>query len=249
MSTAMTVQMFTARSQATGHPDGYAIAMATGHMAHRRSRDLCTAGLLWLTTGVATAAGVNFADEAMVSLREKTTRPSSFYEINSVVLPDFGDYSARINALPGSPGYQFNSTQSIDLTGWLITRESYGKFGLSLGMSAPAAGAVPLASDAPNPASVDFGVRWRSQRESGPQFDVSAWARTSQLAPSSDALTMIRDAQQPLYGTRLEVQWESSKTRGLVPEFGAVGVQLQGGSRLLLRARKGGPMLYYRSRF
>ncbi len=249
MSTAMTVQVFTARSQATGHPDGYAIAMATGHAAHRRSRDLCTAGLFWLTTGVATAAGVNFADEAMASLREKTTRPSSFYEINSVVLPDFGDYSARINALPGSPGYQFNSTQSIDLTGWLITRESYGKFGLSLGMSAPTASAVPLASDAPSPASVDFGVRWRSQRESGPQFDVSAWARTSQLAPSSDALTMIRDAQQPLYGTRLEMQWESSKTRGLVPEFGAVGVQLQGGSRLLLRARKGGPMLYYRSRF
>jgi hypothetical protein len=34
-----------------------------------------------------------------------------------------------------------------------------------------------------------------------------------------------------------------------VPEFGAVGVQLQGGSKLVLRARKGGPMLYYRARF
>ncbi|MES2613507.1 MAG: hypothetical protein V4679_24855 [Pseudomonadota bacterium] len=185
----------------------------------------------------------------MASLHEKTARPSSFYEINSVVLPDFGDYSARINALPGSSGYHFNSTQSIDLTGWLITRESYGKFGLSVGMSAPAAGAAPLATDAANPASVDLGVRWRSQRESGPQFDISAWARAPQMAPSSDALSMIRDAQQPLYGTRFELQWESSKTRGLVPEFGAVGVQLQGGSRLLLRARKGGPMLYYRSRF
>ncbi len=245
----MTVTVFTAHSQATGHFDGYAIATTMGHAAHRRSRYLCTAGLLWFTTGVATAAGMNFADGAMASLREKTARPSSFYEINSVVLPDFGDYSARINALPGSPGYQFNGTQSLDLTGWLITRESYGKFGLSMGMSALAAGAAPLAADAVNPASMDLGVRWRSQRESGPQFDVSAWARTALLAPSSDALTMIRDTQQPLYGTRLEMQWESSKTRGLVPEFGAVGLQLQGGSRLLLRAKKGGPMLYYRSRF
>lgn len=249
MSTAMTVQVFTARSQAIGHPDGDAIATATGYAARLGSRHLCTAGLFWFTSGLATAAGANFADEAMASLHAKTTRPSSFYEINSVVLPDFGDYSARINALPGNPGYQFNSTQSIDLTGWLITRESYGKFGLSLGMSAPAAGATPLAADAVNPASMDMGVRWRSQRESGPQFDISAWARAPQLAPSSDALGMIRDAQQPMYGTRFEMQWESSKTRGLVPEFGAVGVQLQGGSRLLLRARKGGPMLYYRSRF
>ena len=33
------------------------------------------------------------------------------------------------------------------------------------------------------------------------------------------------------------------------PEFGAIGVQLQGDSRLLLRVRRGGPMLYYRAKF
>ncbi len=249
MSTAMTVQVFTARSLTTGCPDGNAIAATRGHASRLKGRQLCATGMLLFTTGLAAAAGANFADDAMASLREKAAPPSSYYEINSVVLPDFGDYSTRINALPGGLGYNFNSTQSIDLTGWLITPEAFGKFGLSLGISAPAPGVGPQAADTVNPASLDLGVRWRSQRETGPQFDISAWARAPQMAPSSNALAMIRESQQPLYGTRFEVQWESSKTRGLVPEFGAVGVQLQGGSRLLLRARKGGPMLYYRSKF
>jgi len=33
------------------------------------------------------------------------------------------------------------------------------------------------------------------------------------------------------------------------PELGAIGVQLQGDSHLLLRVRRGGPMLYYRAKF
>lgn len=33
------------------------------------------------------------------------------------------------------------------------------------------------------------------------------------------------------------------------PELGAIGVQLQGDSRFLLRVRRGGPMLYYRAKF
>ena len=51
------------------------------------------------------------------------------------------------------------------------------------------------------------------------------------------------------FGTRLEVQWSASRTRGLVPELGAIGVQLQGDARLVLRARRGGPMVYYRAKF
>ena len=64
-----------------------------------------------------------------------------------------------------------------------------------------------------------------------------------------NAMGMIWQQDQPRFGTRLEVQWSSSRTRGLVPEFGAIGLQLEGNSRLLLRARGGGPMLYYRTRF
>ncbi|PZU35881.1 MAG: hypothetical protein DI574_11870, partial [Acidovorax sp.] len=65
-----------------------------------------------------------------------------------------------------------------------------------------------------------------------------------------DAMGMIwgRD-QGSNFGTRLEVQWSASRTRGLVPELGAIGVQLQGDARLVLRARRGGPMVYYRAKF
>ena len=73
---------------------------------------------------------------------------------------------------------------------------------------------------------------------------MTAWAE----APP-DAVDLIWQREHLVYGTRLEVQWASSRTRGLVPEFGAIGVQLQGGSRLVLRARRGGPMLYYRAKF
>lgn len=248
MSTAMTVQVSTARNGATVQSHGPALADSAAHAVPAGIRPLCTTCVFLFTAGLAAAAEANFADDAMASLQEETARSSSAYEINSAVLPDFGDYSARDTALSGGLGSTSSSTQHVDITRWL-TPDSPGSFGLSLGLSAPAAGAAPLATDAIHPAGLDLGVRWRSRLDSGRRLDVSAWARAPQMAQAPDALGMIRQAQQPLYGTRVEVQWESSKTRGLTPEFGAVGVQLQGGSRLVLRAKKGGPMLYYRSRF
>lgn len=205
--------------------------------------------MVLFTSGLAAAAGLNFGAGAMASLHEDSEWPLQSYEITRVVLPSFGDPSTRTNALPGNPGYSASGTQSVAVTGWLKTREPYGKFGLSLGVNAPTAPAGSPGADATMPASMDLGVRWRSQRETGPQLDVFAWARTPQLVPTTTAMALIRDEQQVQYGTRVEVQWESSKTRGWAPEFGAVGLQLEGGSRLLLRARKGGPMLYYRSKF
>lgn len=249
MSTAMTVQVSTVRNGATVHSRGPALAASTAHGVPLGIRPLCTTCIFLCTAGLAAAADANFADDAMASLQEETTRSSSAYEINSAVLPDFGDYSARDTALSGGLGStQSSNTQHIDITRWL-TPDSPGSFGLSLGLSAPAAGAAPLATDATSAANLDLGVRWRSRLDSGRRLDVSAWARAPQMAQTPDALGMIRQAQQPLYGTRVEVQWASSKTRGLTPEFGAIGVQLQGGSRLVLRAKKGGPMLYYRSKF
>jgi len=50
---------------------------------------------------------------------------------------------------------------------------------------------------------------------------------------------LIWQREHLVYGTRLEVQWASSRTRGLVPEFGAIGVQLQAAhfqEEILLRA-------------
>lgn len=205
--------------------------------------------MVLFTSGLAAAAGLNFGDSAMAKLHEDSEWPLQTYEINRVVLPNFDDPLPRTSTLVGNPGYSASGTQSVGLTGWFTTQERYGKFGLSLGMNAPASAAGSAGADATMPASMDLGVRWRSQRETGPQLDISAWARTPQATPTTTAIAMIRDEQQLLYGTRVEVQWESSKTRGFAPEFGAIGMQLQGGSRLLLRARKGGPMLYYRSKF
>ena len=67
--------------------------------------------------------------------------------------------------------------------------------------------------------------------------------------PQGGAPAVLRLRCQPVRGTRLEVQWSASRTRGLVPELGAIGVQLQGDARLVLRARRGGPMVYYRAKF
>lgn len=244
MSTAMTVQVSSVRQSTTAFFDDS--AAATGRAVSAWIRPVCSAGLVLFGTGLAAAADTSsFGDEAMAGWQEESARLSSAYEVNSAVLPDLGDYTARNPALAGG---NTPSTQYMDITRWL-TPDSPTRFGLSLGLSAPAAGAMPLTAEAAALASLDLGVRWRSRLESGRQLDISAWARTPQGAQAPDALGLIRQAQQPSYGTRLEVQWATAKTGGLTPEFGAVGVQLQSGSRLVLRARKGGPMLYYRSRF
>lgn len=245
MSTAMTVQVSPTRHGATAYFQG--MVAAAGPAASLWIRPACTLGLVLFGTGWAAAADTpSFGDEAMAGLQEESAPWASAYEVRSAVLPELGDYAVRNPALAG--GGNAPNTQHLDFTRWL-TPDAPARFGLSLGLSAPAPGALPLAPEAASTASLDLGVRWRSRLESGRQLDVTAWTRTPQGAQTSDALGLIRQAQQPLYGTRVEVQWATAKTGGLTPEFGAVGVQLEGGSRLVLRARKGGPMLYYRSKF
>lgn len=201
-----------------------------------------------------------FGDDAMASLQEQTRSATAApaYEVNTLVLPNLGDTSFGSNnpsQRPGSASGFANATQHIDVTRWL-TPDAPRSVGFSLGLTsaAPSAHSLANAGNSLNgapaaPSSLDLGVRWRSRLASGRHLDVSAWAQTPQLAQSPDAMGLIWQQQQPVYGTRVEMQWASSRTRGLVPEFGAIGVQLQGGSRLVLRARKGGPMLYYRAKF
>ena len=200
-------------------------------------------GTLAVCVGLAAAsaawgADLRFADQAWAGLQQEASGPSSAYELNSTVLPRLGDTDA---------------TQHIGVTRWLNpdSPNAWGRFGLSLGVSAPApsAATAPLAAGAVAPAGLDLGVRWRSRLDSRRHLDITAWAHAPSWRPPQDAMGMIWQSQQLMYGTRVEVQWASSRTHGLVPEFGAVGVQLQGGSRLVLRARKGGPMLYYRAKF
>lgn len=144
--------------------------------------------------------------------------------------------------------------QYLDLTGWLTPRET-SRLGLTLGVVLQAQGAAPRAAfegalPPGTPLAYDLGVRWQSELRPSLQLDLQAWARTHQYTGTQDALGMVwNQHENGRFGTRLEVQWTSSRPGGLTPEFGAIGVQLQGDSRLLLRVKRGGPMLYYRAKF
>ena len=209
------------------------------------------------------AAESAFGDDARSAWRDDAAAMEpARHEVSTTVLPPGPD--APVSALqPGAQaaagGVGAASTggmQYVDVTRWFEPGARAGSFGLALGLGvpAPSAAASPAAAwAAPGTATgqvtVDLGVRWRSRLDSARQLDISAWARAPQWTQPQDAMGMIWQSQAPMFATRVEVQWASSRTRGLVPEFGAVGVQLQSGSRLVLRARKGGPMLYYRAKF
>lgn len=228
----------------------------------RRDRALAALGascVCWASLGSSHAVEAAFGSDALARWQEEWQEEKQAFapsfELNTAILPSVGDAlnagkAYRGGFANGAGSYSSNATQHLDLTRWL-TPESPNRFGLTLGLSGPvsllpgphhaAAGTAPAAAQ--QPIQLDLGVRWRSQLQQGRHLDVSAWAQTL------DAMGLIWQTQPPTYGTRVEVQWASSRTRGLMPEFGAIGVQLQGGSRLVLRARKGGPMLYYRAKF
>ncbi|WP_422843191.1 hypothetical protein [Acidovorax sp. M2(2025)] len=213
-------------------------------------------GCLALAAGAAWAEEAPLAEDAKVALQHETAAlgAAQSIEINSRILPMAADSAPAAHGVPpGYAGSGATQTQHLDITRWLTPASSgaWGQFGLSLGVSAPSPGAAApaLAPGSGSPASLDLGMRWRSRLDSGRHLDIAAWAQAPQWGQPQDAMNLIWQSQQPAYGTRVEMQWASSRTRGLVPEFGAIGVQLQGGSRLVLRARKGGPMLYYRAKF
>lgn len=136
----------------------------------------------------------------------------------------------------------------LDVTRWMRPGRA-GSLGFTFGMALPTQADLRPHTTAMAPWGTDIGVRWRAPLGSGRHLDMSAWARAVRPGQEPDAMGMIWHREQASYGTRLEVQWKTSRTRGLVPEFGAIGVQLEGHSRLVLRARGGGPMVYYRTKF
>ena len=145
--------------------------------------------------------------------------------------------SADVRRQPGS--------RYGEVTGWLAPARP-ASLGLTLGVLSAG---LPGSSGQAVPLAYDLGLRWRTRLEQRVHLDVQAWTRTPQQFAAYDAMGMIWSREPTSVGTRLEVQWKPSRTGGLVPEFGAIGVQLQGDAKLLLRARRGGPMLYYRAKF
>jgi hypothetical protein len=132
-------------------------------------------------------------------------------------------------------------TTRLDLTSWPRKAQD-SMLGVSLGLSVPSS---PSLDSRVQPQSVDVGLRWRSTMDNTRRLDVSAWRR---VTPVPDAITLIQGKQPDLYGTRVEMQFTTGRSR-IVPELGAIGMQLSGGAKLSLRAKHGKPMLYYRARF
>jgi len=135
----------------------------------------------------------------------------------------------------------------LHLTAWPQETDvdSPGRFGLTLTLPA----AQPATPAGQRPLVLDLGLRWRSALGGNLHLDVSTWGQPL-LSPSGvhDAMGMIRQHATG-YGTRVELQWSNAPKSGFLPEHGAIGMQLQGGSRVVLRAKRGGPMIYFRSKF
>ena len=148
-------------------------------------------------------------------------------------------FTDTVSAPAAAGGLRYN-----EVTGWL-SPDKPSSVGLTLGVLS-AGGAEASRSAA---LAYDLGLRWRTRLEPRVHLDVQAWTRNPQQPAWPDAMGLIWSREPASVGTRVEVQWKASRTGGLVPEFGAIGVQLQGNAKLLLRARHGGPMVYYRAKF
>jgi hypothetical protein len=93
--------------------------------------------------------------------------------------------------------------------------------------------------------SLDLGVHWRQQLANNQRIDITAWRRMTQ---PTDAISMIEQRQTASYGARVEMKLSGSG-KGFVADKGFIGLQMEGGGRLMLRKKDGKPTLYYRVKF
>jgi hypothetical protein len=118
-------------------------------------------------------------------------------------------------------------------------------FGPAVGMSGLASPSpTSLAGTGGQRPTLDLGLRMRHTLDNNQQIDVTAWRRMSG-EPDTSALA---DMQQPRYGARVEMNLSKAR-KGLFAERGFVGFQLEGGARISVKRKNGGPMVYYRTAF
>lgn len=120
----------------------------------------------------------------------------------------------------------------VDLVRWSL--HAQGAWGLAVGTSLE-----PGLAMAPRPS---VGLRWRSSPQEGLQrWDLAAWRH---FGPAPEP----GEAEWPSLSTRIELRFRSPRGISL-GESGALGLQLSSDSRLSMRVRRGGPMVYYRMQF
>jgi hypothetical protein len=145
---------------------------------------------------------------------------------------------------PGAAGPQDASGRPItDLTGFSYrwwARHGRANIGIGLGTVAfvdPGADASGLPG-ALRGAVPTFTVGWR--------YRVSPQAAV--YADATSAHSLVAAVSPDLYNTKVGVEWQPAKSR-----FGfegrSLGVQLQSGYHMSLRARKGGIAVYFRGKF
>jgi hypothetical protein len=121
-----------------------------------------------------------------------------------------------------------------------------GALGLSMGVGGtqPVNAALPPAlrdPRAPTSLAPELGVRWRSSWAANRRVDVGAFG-------SYDDSAALPVAERRSYNARVELQFRENRSKfGFDSGNKALGLQLSGASRVMLRARHGGPMVYYRS--
>jgi len=138
-----------------------------------------------------------------------------------------------------SLGASAQSTQRAAVTGWAFTSPR-SALGLSFDVSSPSGTGLLPSLRAPVVSSVDLGLRWQTALSRTSRLDLAAWRRS---ATRPDPLGLASD---PVYGTNVEMQFDSLNTFGFAPKQSAIGLQINSGGTSL----KGNQStLYYRARF
>jgi hypothetical protein len=168
------------------------------------------------------------ARDAIVVAAADTSRPQ--FEVSASSLPRFDNVDAN------------TQVNRIDMRVLSARRSGVG---IALGMNNAAGGMPGVVSTLAPARSVDLGVHWRHTFDSNYRFDVTAYRKM----PNADAISLI-ESREPVYGARVEMGFGSNSARkGFVADRGFVGLQLEGGARLAVKRKNGGPMFYYRNAF
>lgn len=197
---------------------------------HRNLPIVCALAALWIASPVASAQDVprSAGDVLVAQAREPAVR----VQVQTTTLPrmeaqDTGFQAPRVDVslIPSNPG-------------------NYG-LGPVVGMSGFAArpGLQPIGLQAQRP-SFDVGLRW-SQRVQGQHVDITAWRR---MNTDEDAYSLVQ-SRQPVYGARFEVSFAAAAKSSFALDRAFIGMQLEGGARISLKRKYGGPMVYYRTTF
>lgn len=147
---------------------------------------------------------------------------------------------------PAGP-WSDNANWRLRYVRWSAASER-SSLGISMGVDAIQPllprGAPSAMLDARNAAVMpEVGVRWRSSWQSNRRVDVGAFG-------AYDASANTPQDERRAYNARVELQFREGRSKlGFDMPHGALGMQLSGNSQMLLRARHGKPVLYYRAKW